>query len=462
MTPKEYDSERSERMTMNKENGLLIDHQTLEDLEIFRPKTGDGIFDIVDNTVTEEGKNRLKKRFRNPCNNLKDILNIQDTIKHILSDPKKWELPFSSKQMDLTDMYYYSKVTPVHNNNRLVLYIEGIVYYIFLKKYRETAIKGARYFTHFLSVLYSYYLKNNSNELPYLLSEIFKYLEEFFGLQIIRQHVLNKTSKINTLPELILLDKIFREKYKSKIITFINSIYELDALISMAKSTEELNLSFPEPVDSDSAVLHIEGLYHLFLNNPQKNDAILEKGKNFMFLTGPNMAGKTTYLKSAGIAVYLAHLGMGVPADKMRFSVFNSIFSSLNASDNIRMGYSYFYSEVLRVKKAAEVLRKSKKAFIIFDELFKGTNIKDAFDGSLMVISGLVNWDSGIFILSSHLLELAKDINKYPGMIFKYFESDILDGKPVFSYQLKEGVSDERLGLLIIQNEKIMDLLKPE
>jgi len=145
----------------------------------------------------------------------------------------------------------------------------------------------------------------------------------------------------------------------------------------------------------------------------------------------------------------------------MKISPFKAIFSSLNTTDNLSIGYSYFYSEVMRVRKAAETLQKEKKVFMIFDELFKGTNIKDAFDGSMLVINGLLKWNTGLFVLASHLTELSKRIDDKPSVFFRYFDSSVENGKPVFSYKILEGKSDERLGLLILQNEKIEELLNP-
>lgn len=171
------------------------------------------------------------------------------------------------------------------------------------------------------------------------------------------------------------------------------------------------------------------------------------------------MAGKTTFLKASGIAVYLAHLGMGIPARSARISYFDRLLTSLNITDSIASGYSFFYSEVLRVKQLAEYLRNGEKTFSIFDELFRGTNVKDAFDASQIIISGLTRWKTSIFILSSHLWELWGHIKNNSNIRELCFESEILDGKPVFSYHLVQGVSDMRLGLTILENEKIMDLL---
>ena len=174
------------------------------------------------------------------------------------------------------------------------------------------------------------------------------------------------------------------------------------------------------------------------------------------------MAGKTTLLKSVGVIICMAQSGMGVPASVCKLPIFNGIFSSINTTDNLFKGYSYFYSEVLRVKNAAEFLKETKgKAFLIFDELFKGTNIKDAFDCSLTVIEGLVKWKESLIILSSHLMELGNTIKVNENISYKYFESQVVDGKPKFSFKLVDGLSEERLGLLILQSENISELLDP-
>jgi DNA mismatch repair ATPase MutS len=115
----------------------------------------------------------------------------------------------------------------------------------------------------------------------------------------------------------------------------------------------------------------------------------------------------------------------------------------------------------MRVKKAAETIQKEKKVFMIFDELFKGTNIKDAFDGSMLVINGLLKWNSSLFVLASHLTEISKHIDGKPTVFFNCFDSSVENGKPIFTYKIREGKSEERLGLIILQNENIEQLLTP-
>lgn len=172
------------------------------------------------------------------------------------------------------------------------------------------------------------------------------------------------------------------------------------------------------------------------------------------------MSGKTTFLKATALAVLFAHVGMGVPAKNMELSYFDRLFTSLNITDSILSGYSYFLSEVKRVRELAEALSNGEKVFSLCDELFRGTNVKDAYDATVMVISGLTLWRNSIFVLSSHLCEVWGKIEHFSNVRSLYFESEINDGAPVFTYRLISGISDMRLGLKIIENEKIMELLK--
>lgn len=105
-----------------------------------------------------------------------------------------------------------------------------------------------------------------------------------------------------------------------------------------------------------------------------------------MFLTGANMAGKSTFMKTFGIVVYLAHMGFPLPVKKMRFSVQNGMYTTINLPDNMMLGYSHFYAEVQRLKKVAEQVGRIGNLVIVFDELFRGTNVKDAHEATLAVM----------------------------------------------------------------------------
>ena len=93
-------------------------------------------------------------------------------------------------------------------------------------------------------------------------------------------------------------------------------------------------------------------------------------------------------------------------------------------------------------------------------ELFKGTNVQDAMKCSLTVIKGLIKIKNSLFILSTHLYEIGDELKNYPNISFRYFETDVNDDQLKFSYQLKEGISNDRIGYVILKREKVVEMLE--
>ena len=172
------------------------------------------------------------------------------------------------------------------------------------------------------------------------------------------------------------------------------------------------------------------------------------------------MAGKSTFIKSVGTAVFLAHLGMGVPATEMQLGFFDGLLSNINVTDNLSRGESYFYNEVQRIKATVTKISNGKKWLILIDELFKGTNVEDAMKCSSAVIEGFLKIKNSIFILSTHLYEIAETLRQRDNICFNYFETLVKDEQLHFSYGLKEGVSNDRLGYLILKNEGVVEMLQ--
>jgi DNA mismatch repair ATPase MutS len=172
------------------------------------------------------------------------------------------------------------------------------------------------------------------------------------------------------------------------------------------------------------------------------------------------MAGKSTFIKSIGTAVFLAHLGMGVPAQQMELSVFDGLLSNINVVDNIAKGESFFYNEVQRIKSTIQKIADGKNWLILIDELFKGTNVQDAMKCSSAVIEGFLKIKDSTFVLSTHLYEIGENLKRYPNIIFKYFETSVQNEQLEFNYHLKDGISNDRLGYLILKKEGVVDLLQ--
>jgi DNA mismatch repair ATPase MutS len=172
------------------------------------------------------------------------------------------------------------------------------------------------------------------------------------------------------------------------------------------------------------------------------------------------MAGKSTFIKAVAIAAYLAHTGMGVPAGVMKMSLLNGLLTNIQVRDNVIKGESYFYNEVQRIKHTISTINNGEKWLVLIDELFKGTNIQDAMKCSTAVVEGLVNLHQVLFILSTHLYEIGEDLKKFPNILFRYFETSTENKQLVFQYKLKEGISNDRIGYLILQKEGVVQLLE--
>jgi DNA mismatch repair ATPase MutS len=181
---------------------------------------------------------------------------------------------------------------------------------------------------------------------------------------------------------------------------------------------------------------------------------------NVLFLTGANMAGKSTLMKSFGIAVYLAHMGFPVAARDMEFSVREGLYSSINVPDDLSQGYSHFYAEVLRVKKVAEAVSAGRNLVVIFDELFKGTNVKDAYDATLSVTEALAAYSRCWFVISTHIIEVGETLRqRSDNLQFAYLPTVMEGTVPRYPYILEKGITNDRHGMLIIGNEGILDIL---
>ena len=147
-------------------------------------------------------------------------------------------------------------------------------------------------------------------------------------------------------------------------------------------------LEFPTFSDAEKPFVSADGLYHILLNDPVPYHLHMDEDNSFIFLTGANMAGKSTFIKVVDLAVYMAHLGMAVPALKMELSLFYGILSNIHVVDNIIKGESYFFNEVQRIKNTIIKINDAHKWLVLIDELFKGTNVQDAMRCSSEVIKG--------------------------------------------------------------------------
>jgi DNA mismatch repair ATPase MutS len=229
--------------------------------------------------------------------------------------------------------------------------------------------------------------------------------------------------------------------------------------MSVAQTARERGFVFPQALDKGSCHLEIEQVYHPALSKPVGNDISMNASKNVIFLTGANMAGKSTFLRALSTALYVAHVGFPVAAKFMEFSVMDGLYTTINLPDNLGIGASHFYAEVLRVKKMAVELATGKSFFILFDELFRGTNVKDAHEATVAVMEGFALQRNSMFIVSSHIVEAGTDLQQQPNIDYLYLPTRMNDHIPAYTYTLEKGITDDRHGMIIIRNEGILDIL---
>lgn len=171
-----------------------------------------------------------------------------------------------------------------------------------------------------------------------------------------------------------------------------------------------------------------------------RNDISIEKSPWFLIITGANMAGKSTYLRTVGVNYLLACIGAPVYAESL--TVFPArMVTSLRTSDSLVSNESYFFAELKRLKMIIDRLQQGEKLFIILDEILKGTNSIDKQKGSLALMKQLVAYQT-CGIIATHDLALGELEKEFPNQIKNYrFEADITNEELTFSYQLREGVA---------------------
>jgi DNA mismatch repair ATPase MutS len=256
-------------------------------------------------------------------------------------------------------------------------------------------------------------------------------------------------------------DIVLRFRHRELIRKLLQRIYRLDAYISVARLARERGFAFAEALPKERHTVRLEGVYHPHVRGAVPNNLDITPDSNLVFLTGANMAGKSTFMKSVGVALFLAHMGLPVPAAKMIFSVRDGIYTTINLPDDLGMGASHFYAEVLRVKKIARELSLSKSLFVIIDELFRGTNVQDAYEATIALTDAFAGRRDSMFIISTHIIEAGDILRERRANInFLYLPTRMQGDVPVYTYTLEKGITADRHGMVIIQNEGILEMLK--
>lgn len=254
-------------------------------------------------------------------------------------------------------------------------------------------------------------------------------------------YVLLEGSIFFQLQEIVRIER-WKVRYGQYISEWLETVGELDALCSLGTfAYNHPQYTYPELTEKPFCFLATQ-MGHPLMPASQcvKNDATIPSRPFFLIITGANMAGKSTYLRTIGVNYLLACVGAPVCCEKLKLHP-NQLITSLRTSDSLSDNESYFFAELKRLKRIIDLLNQGQQLFIILDEILKGTNSMDKQKGSFDLILQFMQLKAN-GIIATHDLLLGSLIKQFPEEIRNYcFEADIKDNELTFSYKLREGVA---------------------
>ncbi|MDX2442797.1 MAG: hypothetical protein QNK30_03245 [Bacteroidales bacterium] len=477
------------------ENGMEYSdssHPYIFDMDVFGDRS---VFQSVNRSFTEGGNTKLAYFFSKILQSAGDILKAQNAVKELKKnsvwrqDFQSYALQLKDEQLDMGimaawlnnarnlmshDIYkLLAYIFPVLSLVILSLTIAGLIPYQVLMLLLivgllivGSLLKKTQYFQNKVSDTLKVLKKYNSLLMQVenfeFKSDLLKEKREFLYFdQESASIVIGKLSKILdafdsrsnvfvgiVLNAFLLWDihclmrfERWRQKYAKIIPIWLDVLSEFDAFSSLGSyAFNHPDFTFPEI--SENAKWDFVEMGHPLIPKSDRvdNDLLIHKKGEIIIVTGPNMAGKSTFLRAIGVNLILAHMGAPVCAEKFIFKP-AFLFSSMRTTDSLQNNESYFFSELKRLKSLLDVIGQKKEVFFLLDEILKGTNSVDKTAGSEAVISRLVELQ-GTGLIATHDLALGELENKFKGTVLnKCFDSTIENNQLVFDYKLHEGLT---------------------
>jgi len=433
---------------------MKIDRTTLSDLSVLDPgEEGTCLFTLLDRTRSDLGRVALRARMRN-LPGRSELRDTQDAIRHIAGRVADFQAAIEWTNPDAVDRYLSLKWQALTKRSMVGRVMER---FILRWQYRDAVrqiIKGVESTNVFLMGV-----ENAIDAIrggPSLLELHAREMSQLIDTEALRE--LRALAGSRSLAGQLESDRRARGVARDSIRRLLAIVAELDALTACAVATLKHDWIFPEFVEQDGLV-ELRGLRHAQLDSGVPNDVSLETGVRVLALTGPNMAGKSTLLKAVGTAVYLAHLGCGVPASFARMSSFDALLALLYVRDNLSTGQSFYLGEVRRIKDLVTVLEETPRVFAIVDEPFKGTNVHDAAEATALLVDGLCAQRCSTVILSTHLASVVQSRVNDECLATVFLGAVETDAGLSFDYQLRSGISEQRLGMVLLAREGVAPAL---
>lgn len=261
--------------------------------------------------------------------------------------------------------------------------------------------------------------------------------------------ILNAEERLNSLEYDVFYNiKEEVKKYISSLQRVSNYIAYYDVMQSFATVAEESN--FVKPTINEDGIVEIIGGRHPVVESVIDteyidNDVILDSNTNILIITGPNMSGKSTYMREFGIIAILNQIGSYVPASKCNLPIFDKIFTRIGASDDLVGGESTFMVEMK--ESAYALLNATSKSLILFDELGRGTSTYDGMSLAGAIIDYIATKVKCKTLFSTHYHELTDMESKLPGIRNVHVSIDETDGDITFLHKVMDGPVDKSYGI---------------
>ena len=484
------------------------EHSFSLDLDLFGKRS---FFQSINRTVTSFGKDALANIFIHPFENKKDILDQQQAVEELkqkgklLSHFRAIGQMSEADSLNSKDFSASFKRAPILKNSILwksMVYIMPLIHILFgLLVYFDMMAGGYYSIVYILTLGISFVpgkkvmqIMETFNEKSKVLdtySKLFKIIEDenvqsdkLKNIQSQLKGVANASYAINqlksyhnnltvsyTFPVLMLFNPYllwnvkyaikveqWTEKYKSEIAQWFEAIAEFDMLISMGIFAFN-HPDYTYPQVADKFIFEGKALGHPMLHRDTcvRNDVNISKTPFFLVITGANMAGKSTYLRTIGINHTMACAGVPVCAESLTFYPCRLV-TNLRTADSLADNESYFFAELKRLKMIIDRLQAGEELFIILDEILKGTNSEDKQKGSMALMKQLISLN-GNGIIATHDLLLGNLEQEYPNNVKDYrFEADITNDQLTFSYKIREGVAQNMNACFLMKKMGITGL----
>lgn len=434
---------------------MQIDANTLRDLHLSGEE--ESLLDRLDFTTTRAGKDVLRRILLQPHSQLDAITETQEVLKLILSRLDQWPRQISNGTLQAITKFLETPVEPLTERpGALSLGLYRMLHASDASLIRYSATHALAFVQDMKTL--ALLLQDGPRPLRELTDDILRWIGQDPVISALLGETGGKT--MWTPAQFLRWGARIHQSFRVPMKALLQIHAQLDAWYSMAMAHRQRGFRFPEFIDSGKPCFRAEGLFHPLLEKPVPYDVALDESGNFLFLTGANMAGKSTFIKAVGTAVYLAHTGMGVPAADCLLSLFNGLLSNLRSEDSVVRGESFFFNEVRRIRDTLLTVQRGGTWLILIDEMFRGTNREDAMKCSQVVMEGLLRQSRSLYIVSTHLYESGEALRPHTTVLFRYFETLFTDTGFHFTYTLREGISQDRIGYQILEREGVVDLIR--